>query len=328
VKIGQTRGVPIWLQLLVLIAGALHAVTSFFFFSRGRRGAAWALAWTIATIATIAAGDRAGVQAVFWGAVLVWRIWWVSLRPRLDRDWAPDVARQATGTITGDRLVMRDVRNFEWRSDDDFDERWETRTYDLDRLESIDLFACTWNTTAIAHIIVSFGFEGQGQLAFSIEIRRPRDEPWSGVGGFFKVFELVTIVADERDVVRVRTNVRGEDVRLYRLRSTPAFRRRLLAAYLADCDRLATTPRFFHTILTNCATQVIRLVRAAGQGLPFDWRMILTGYIPEYLHRVGLLDARPFAVLHLLGGISGHAKLVGDRPDFSAAIREGVPRPE
>jgi hypothetical protein len=318
--------VPTWLQILVLIAGVVHAVTCFFFFSRGRRGAAWAVAWAAATIATIAAGD-AGAQVWFWGAVVVWRIWWMSLRPRLDRDWAADVARQATGTITGDRLVMRDVRNFEWRSDDDFDERWETRTYDLDRLESVDLFVCTWDTRAIAHIIVSFGFEDQAPLAFSIEIRRQRSEPWSGVGGFFKVFELVTIAADERDVVRVRTNVRGEDVRLYRLRSTPEFRRRLLAAYLADCDRLAATPVFFHTILTNCTTQVIRLVRAAGQDLPFDWRMILTGYIPDYLHRVGMLDPRPFVVLRVLAGISGQAKIVGDRPDFSAAIREGVPRP-
>lgn len=308
----------------MLVVGSLHAVTSYFYFRRGRRGVTWALVWTAVTIAALVTGQH----AAFWVCALAWRVWWMSLRPRLDRDWAEDVARQATGRIDGDTLRMRDVRNFEWRRDDDFDVRWEDRSYDLTRLLSVDLLACYWSSPAIAHLIVSFGFEGQGQLAFSIEIRRQRTTPWSGVGGLFKMFELVTIVADERDVVRVRTNVRGEDVRLYRLRSTPAFRRRLLAAYIADCERLATTPRFFHTLITNCTTQVVRLVRAAGEVLPLDWRMIVSGYIPNYLHRIGMLDRRPFSVLTLLGAVSVPAQLAGDRLDFSAAIREGVPRPD
>lgn len=314
------------LQVLVLLVGAFHGVASVFFFSRGRRGAVWALAWAGLTLAAIAVGGP--VMLAFWVGVAAWQVWWFTLEPRLDRDWAADVARQATGEIAGSRLTMRDVRDFRWRSDDDFDERWETRTYDLDRLATVDLFASYWTSPAIAHLIVSFGFADQGQLAFSIEIRRERDEPWSGVGGIFKVFELVTIVADERDVVRVRTDVRGEDVRLYRLRTTPMLRRRLLAAYVADCNRLATTPRFFHTFFTNCTTQVVRLVRAAGQTLPLDWRMIVSGYIPNYLHRIGLLADRPFVVLHLLAAISAQAQAAGDGPEFCAEIREGVPSPE
>lgn len=314
------------LQVLVLLVGALHGVASVFFFSRRRWGAFWATAWAGLTIAALAGGWP--LTAVFWGAVAVWQVWWMSLKPRLDRDWAVELARQATGEIAQDRLTMRDVRDFRWRGEEDFDERWETRTYDLERLETLDLFASYWTSPAIAHLIVSFGFAEQGQLAFSIEIRRERGEPWSGVGGLFKVFELVTIAADERDVVRVRTDVRGEDVRLYRLRSTPALRRNLLAAYVADCNRLARAPRFFHTFFTNCTTQVVRLVRAAGGRLPLDWRMIASGYIPNYLHKIGLLADRPFVVLHLLAAISAQARAAGDGPGFSAEIRAGVPAPE
>lgn len=224
---------------------------------------------------------------------------------------------------------MRDVRNFDWRREEgDFTGRWETRAYDLAALESIDLFASYWMSPAIAHLIVSFGFAGQGRLAFSIEVRREQGEPWSGLGGFFKVFELVTIAADERDVVRLRTTVRGEDVYLYRLRSTADLRLRLLTAYVADCNRLATHPRFFHTFLTNCTTQVIRLVRAAGPPLPLDWRMIASGFLPNYLHRIGLLDRRPFAELRSLAAISGQARAAEHAADFSARIRDGVPTPD
>jgi hypothetical protein len=319
--------VPLWLKIAVLLVGGMHAVSSYFFFSRGRWGLVWTTAWTLLTIAAVVA-DAPAAAAAYAAASAAWSAWWLSLRPQLDRDWAPDVARQATGEIVGDRLTIRGVRNFVWRAEDDFDERWETRSYDLDRLESLDLFTSHWSSPAIAHLIVSFGFGAQGQLAFSIEIRRERDEPWSGVRGLFKVFELVTIAADERDVVRVRTSVRGEDVRLYRLRSTPALRRRLLAAYIDDCNRLARTPRFFHTCFTNCTTQVVRLMRAAGGVLPLDWRMIASGYLPDYLHRIGMLDARPFAALRVLASISAQARAHGDGPGFSAAIRAGVPAPD
>jgi hypothetical protein len=315
-----------WLQVLVVLVGALLAVTSFFFFSRKRAGVVWAAGWGVVTIAAVVLHGW-GPQVVFWAAVAVWQVWWVSLRPRLDRDWAPDVARQATGLIAGDRLVMHDVRNFDWRAEDDATERWETRSYDLAALESVDLFASYWTIESIAHLIVSFGFAGQGQLAFSIEIRRQRGEPWSAFGGLFKMFELVTVAADERDVVRVRTAVRGEDVRLYRLRTTPEFRRRLLAAYVADCNRLASEPRYFHTFLTNCTTQVVRLVRAAGQSLPLDWRMIASGYLPRYLHAVGLLAPGAFAGLRARASVGERARAAGDVEDFSVRIREGVPRP-
>lgn len=315
------------LQVAVVLVGALLAVTSFFYFSRKRAGATWAAGWAALTAVTLLRGDAAAL-GLFWAAVAVWQAWWMSLRPRLDRDWAPDVARQTTGLIAGDRLVMKDVRNFDWRAEDDATERWETRSYDLAALETVDLFASYWTIESIAHLIVSFGFAGQGQLAFSIEIRRERGEPWSAFGGLFKMFELVTIAADERDVVRVRTAFRGEDVRLYRLRTTAEFRRRLLAAYVADCNRLANEPRFFHTFLTNCTTQVIRLARAAGQSLPLDWRMIASGHLPRYLHAVGLLAPGGFAGLRASASVGERARAAGDAADFSARIREGVPRPD
>ncbi len=311
------------LQIAVVIVGAFHAAASFFFFSRGRFAALWAGAWCVAVVATVAVPHNTFGMAAFWLTVVLWNVWWASLRAQGDRDWAPDVARQSTGEVAGERLTMHDVRNFEWRSDDDFTPRWETRTYDLGALESVDLFASYWTGPAIAHLIVSFNFAGREPLAFSIEIRRERGESWSNWAGFFKVYELVLVAADERDVVRVRTGVRGEQVYRYRLKMTPPFRRSLLLAYVRECNDLAARPRFYHTLTTSCSTQPVRVVRAAGYRLPLDWRMVAAGHAPAYLHSIGVLeDTRPFARVREDAAISARGRAADGDPAFSARIRE------
>ena len=136
------------------------------------------------------------------------------------------------------------VRNFAWRSDTDFDQRWEQRTYNLSQVTNVDLILSYWSGEAIAHLIVSFGFADGARLAFSIETRKQRDEAYSTIAGFFRQYELTIVAADEHDVVRVRSNMRGEDVRIYRLRMPPAYAQALLREYVADANDLARHPAF------------------------------------------------------------------------------------
>src|SRR5690606_25198874 len=128
-----------------------------------------------------------------------------------------------------------------------------------------------------------FGFDDGRFLAFSVEIRRERDEEFSEWAGFFKQYELSIIAADERDIVRVRSNVRGEDVTLYRLTLDASQRRALFVAYVEEANRLAATPRFYDTVTTNCTTLVYRLARPIIGHLPLDRRLLQTGLLPEYL---------------------------------------------
>src|SRR5690606_17482486 len=155
-------------------------------------------------------------------AFFVLQLWWISLEPSNERIWAADLAQMTHGKVEGQQVTLHNVRNFNWRSDEDFDARWETRHYDLQQLKSVDMVTSYWGMPAIAHVLVSFGFEEGQFVVFSVEIRKEQGEKYSEIGGFFKMFELSIVATDERDSIGVRANVRGEDEYLYHTRLTPA----------------------------------------------------------------------------------------------------------
>ena len=253
-------------------------------------------------------------------------IWWHRITPSNDRMWADDVARTTSGSIDGNRVTLRNVRNFDWRSNDDYTQRWETREYDLNKLKSVDMVMSYWDGWAIAHMLISFGFDDDQQVAFSVEVRRQKNRVYSEIGGFFKRDGLSIIAADERDVIRVRTNIRGEDDYLYRIRIPPPAMRSLFLGYVEQADKLVDTPRFYNTITVNCTTLVYDMMRHIIGYLPWSYRLLFNGYLPTYVYQVGGLDQRfSLAELRALGRITERAKQ-SDRSDtFSADIRKGIP---
>jgi hypothetical protein len=263
-----------------------------------------------------------GFGLVFVGLVT----WWRQILPSNDREWADDVARMTTGVIDADRVTVHNVRHFDWRTRTDYTPRWETRTYDLRHLDSLDMILSYWTIPAIAHVLISFGFDDGEHVVFSVEIRREKTESFSDIGGFFKEFELSIIACDERDVIRVRTNVRGEDDYLYRIRMPAADIRSLFLSYVSAANELARTPRFYNTITANCTTIIYQMTKRIVDHLPLDYRLLLSGYLPAYIHKIGGLDARySLQELRARGRITERAKKSDRRATFSADIREGVP---
>ena len=262
--------------------------------------------------------------AIVFGGLL---LWWQGIAPSNDRIWAEDVAQMATGTVDGsNRVTLHNVRNFDWRSNTDYTQRWEARDYDLDRLISVDMIMSYWTGPAIAHMLISFGFDGGEHVVFSVEIRREKTENFSEIGGFFKEFELSVIAADERDVIRLRTNVRGEEVYLYRLRLPATAIRSLFLSYVDEANTLVRVPRFYNTITVNCTTLVYHMMKRIVGYLPMSYRLIFSGYLPEYVYRVGGLDQRySLDELRARGRITDRAQRADRSGTFSADIRQGIP---
>ncbi|MEC5163598.1 hypothetical protein RCH08_004784 [Janthinobacterium sp. CG_S6] len=301
-------GLALWYQLPGGVAARTLAVSL------------WA-AFGVATVALCWWRPQARMLLPWLSAFVLLLCWWSSIAPTHQRLWAADVARMLGSRVDGSIVTLDQVRNFDWRSDADYTERWESRQYDLDRLRSVDVAMSYWMGPAIAHTLVSFGFDDGRYLTFSIEIRKERGESFSAVEGFFKRYEMVLVAADEGDILRVRTNVRDEDMYLYRLTMPAAAKRALFLAYLGEGDRLKRAPRFYNTLTANCTTIVFEMARHINPALSLDWRLLASGYLDRYLYDIGALGGGDFAALRRAAHMTAKARAAGRAEDFSERVR-------
>jgi hypothetical protein len=266
-----------------------------------------------------------GLLAASLPVVLV-ALWWASIAPSNSRDWSPDVARTAQAAFHDSSVTIQNVRNFKYRSETDYDQRWETRTHNLNGIRGVDLFMSFWGPTQIAHTIASWDFDDGQHLAISIETRKKKGQSYSAVRGFFRQYELYYVVADERDLVGLRTNYRGEQVYLYHIEASASQARALLLDYLKEVNRLAEHPQWYNALTQNCTTAIRGHVQSIGAGGRLDWRLLANGHLDQLLYERGEIDTRvPFGELRARSNITERAKAAGDSADFSARIRQGLP---
>ena len=289
------------------------------------------LAWAFAGATVLAFAvvpRRRRTLAGFLVAFALVLVWWLRIAPSNERDWQPDVARLAYADVDGDRITLHDIRNFDYRTETDFTPRWYDATFDLADLRSADLIAVYWMGDAIAHVMVSFGFAGDRYVAVSIETRLERGESYSTLAGFFKQFELVYVVADERDLIRLRTNYRAprEDVYVYRANVPRENVRRLFLDYVRRINELKDRPAFYNTLTTNCTTNVLFHTRVNPNAPPLSWKVLLSGYTAQYAYELGRLDTSlPFDELRRRSRVNERAEAADQAPDFSRRIRDGLP---
>lgn len=224
--------------------------------------------------------------------------WFFSIEPKQERNWMAEVDRQVSyerDATNPDLITLTNVRNFDWSTDKDATERWDTRTVDLSTLSGIDVTNSYWMGPLIAHTLVSFRFENDRPLAFSFEIRKEENESFSALAGFFRRYELSLIAAEERDIIYTRSNARGEQVYLFPVSHLQQHEvRELFEAYLTAADELNARPVWYNTLLSNCTNIIFYMARiVSGDRLPWDYRIWVSGWLPNYLYDVGMLDANP-----------------------------------
>src|SRR5437762_5131047 len=259
---------------------------------------------------------KIGAVALLFGGVL---IWWLTLSPTNDSDWQADVARKAWADIQGDEVTLHNVRNCDYRTETDYTPHWETRTVHISQITGIDLAIDYWGSPWIAHPIVSFQFADAPPVCFSIETRKKVGQIYDTIGGLYRQFELIYIVADERDVIRVRTNYRkGEDVYLYRTTISPAQARGRFLGYIQSLNTLRDKPRWYNAVTTNCTTS-IRTQHPPGERMPWDWRILLNGQGDELMYERHLIvsGGLPFAELKARSLINARAKAADGSPILS-----------
>jgi hypothetical protein len=266
---------------------------------------------------------KAGYVALIFGLVLAW---WLTLRPPQNADWQPDVSRTASAEVNGDIVILHNVRLCDYRAEFDYTCEWQTRTVNLNDLRGLDLFVDYWGSPWIAHTILSFNFGNNNRIAYSIEARKTVGQQYSAIRGFFRQFTLISIVSDERDVVRLRTNYRkDENLYLYHTNATLPFARELFRDYAGLTNDLHDHPKWYNAISHNCTTQIFDL--KAMQSQPWKIAILLNGKADEMEYKLGNLaaDGLSFNELKRRAYINPAAKAADNDPDFSERIREGRP---
>jgi hypothetical protein len=255
--------------------------------------------------------------------------WWSTIEPSNDREWKPEVTVLPQATREGDLVTIRNIRNFDYRTPTDFTPEYYDKTFDLEKLESVDLIASYWAGPAIAHIFVSFGFGDDDYLAVSIERRDEQGEGYSTIKGLFRQYEVFYVVADERDVIRLRTNIRNdppEDVYVYRAQGPIENGRRLFLEYVRRINELGEQAEFYNTVTSNCAGNIWLNAHVNPGRIPYSWKILLSGHVPEYLYEAGMLDTSlPFAELKQRSKINDAAHAAHGSADFSLLIRKDLP---
>lgn len=253
-------------------------------------------------------------------------VWWSTIMPSHNRAWRPEVAVMPRAIVNGDTVRFTGFRNFDYRSRNDFTVRYEEREVSLSHLVGVDFYISYWMKGPIGHTFVSFIFDNTLPVTVSIETRPQVGQGFQPIASMFKQFELIYVVGDERDLVRVRTDYRGEKVYLYHLNISPEKARALFMVYVKRINELADKPEFYNLLSNSCTINIIRYANKAGREGRINFRHFLNGLIDGYLYANGWLDTDlPFEELRRQSFINAAAEAAGNSPYFSHLIRVSLP---
>lgn len=258
--------------------------------------------------------------------VIAYVIFVVIVRPKTDRNWNTDQVIQPEISIQGDTVSIKNIRNFAYKTTTDYTPGYYDRTYDLNQISSVDFMVEPFSTNpGAAHTLLSFGFENGDYVSVSVEIRKEKGESFSAVKGLLRQYELMYVVADERDVIKLRSNYRHDQVFLYPIKTSKENIRNLFVDMLTRAQKLQVKPEFYNTLTSTCTTNIVSHVnKLVPDRVPFDYRILMPGYSDRFAYELGLIDTDlSFEAAREKFKINSLAETYADAPDFSQKIRLG-----
>lgn len=245
--------------------------------------------------------------------------------PSNNRPWSPDQALLTTADIKRKEVVVHNVRNCHYESESDYLVDYYDRVVRLEDLTSVDFIIVPFQgMESMAHTMLSFGSRDGQQLAVSVEIRKERGESYDAVKGLMNQFEIMYVVADERDVIDLRATHRNDNVYAYPLKLTPEQTQALFVSTMRRANRLAKRPEFYNTLTNNCTTAIVGHL---NEVLPstialYDPRIVMPGHTDQFLYNNGLLaTTRSFEETKRQANVSALARLRREDMNYSVAIR-------
>lgn len=247
-----------------------------------------------------------------------------SMRASRPTDWTPDHAVLPYAEFSGERVTVHNVRNCIYRTADDYTAQYDDRTYDLGRLASVDFVMVPFTDfTSGAHTFLSFGFDDRRYVAVSAEMRKRRRDRYPALRAGLPLRPLIYVIGDEHDLIAMRTNIRKNDVYVYRLRTSREQARVMFRDVLERANGLINRPEYYNVVSNNCNTNALRHVnRVASRPVPYTWQVLLSGYSDRLVYQMGLLETdTSFEQTKQRAHVNELANRYGNSPDFSALIR-------
>ena len=247
-------------------------------------------------------------------------------KPLTQRNWIPNHVRQATASRNGDFVTIQNIRNTTYRTATDYTPTYFDAAYPLAELATLDLIEVPFKgSPSVAHVEISFGFADGRHIGVSVEARYEVGESYDPLGGLCNQFELIYVVADERDMIRINTDINGNDVYLYRLNLTQQEIQAVFVDIMSRANKLSTQPEFYHTVTNNCTSNIIdHINRARPSAIPKEYRTLFPGYLDHLLYDVKLIatDVSTFKEVRNNAKINTLAQQYGNTEYFSAGIRQ------
>ncbi|MEX0642009.1 MAG: DUF4105 domain-containing protein [Pirellulales bacterium] len=250
------------------------------------------------------------------------------LTPSNFRDWVPEQAVLPSVDIRGNQAIVRNVRNCKYFANDMYMVDYYDKSIDLNRVRGVDYIVVPFEgMPALAHVMLSFQIDGadgkSDHVAVSVETRKEKNEKYNPVKGSINQYELIYVVADERDVIQYRTVYNGENLYLYHTTASPEAAQALLVDVLNRVNQITKSPEFYDTLTNNCTSNIVRHVnRIKPNRIVADYRALLPGYSDQLAYDEGLIERHgTFAETKEQAYVNPLAQRYAGREDFSELIR-------